>query len=110
MASIYLTQEPSTEYMVVDCGDPRSLIGRANLNTYLDQQGLQDEKLETKPSIIEKFNFGKTSFTSKEIVNLPIKIEDTKGDKNILMIDVHVLEGPFLFYLGRTQENCGLPS
>ena len=96
---IYLTHESSTQYMLIDCGDPRSLIGRQQLMSYLKSQGFLLEHLESKAPEVNRFKFGETIYTCTEIVCLPIKIEDINNIKHTIVIDVHVVDGniPFLF-------------
>ena len=87
------------QYMLINCGCPRSLIGRSRLMTYLKSQGFEIENLESKAPEVNLFKFGETIYNSKQIVKLPIKIEDTTGTLNTILIDVHVVDGevPFLF-------------
>ena len=96
---IYLMHEGSEQYMLIDCGDPRTLIGRARLLAYLKSQDFLLENLESKAPEVHRFKFGETIYNCKEIVKIPIKIEDIQGKMNIILIDVHVVDGevPFLF-------------
>ena len=85
--------------MLIDCGCPKSMIGRDQLMKYLKSQGILIENLQSKKSEVSKFKFGETVYESNEIVKIPIKIKDSEEKSHILMIDVHVIEGsvPFLF-------------
>ena len=83
MTNIYLAQQMQENNMIVDCGDPRSLIGRHALERYMISQGFALENLMSKPSIIGKFNFGETSYVRKEIVKVPIKIADIDGEHHM---------------------------
>ena len=96
---IYLALEEECTKMLIDCGCPRSMIGRKQLEAYLKSQGFSVENLEKKDSEISRFKFGETIYESNDIVQLPIKIEDSEKVVHTLLIDVHVVEGsvPFLF-------------
>merc|ERR1712082_92651 len=85
--------------MLIDCGCPKSMIGRKQLINYLQSQGFSVESLETRESEVSRFKFGETVYDSNEIVKLPIKIEDCEEEVHTLIINVHVVEGsvPFLF-------------
>ena len=96
---IYLATETGEKHILIDCGCPKSMIGREQLERYLKSQGFTIESLETRISEVSKFKFGETVYDSLEIVKIPIKIEDSEKKMHTLLIDVHVIEGsvPFLF-------------
>ena len=96
---IYLMYEETGQYMLIDSGNPRSLIGRDKLMSYLHSQGFELTNLETKAPEVNLFKFGETIYTCTETVKLPIKIEDINNVKHTILIDVHVVDGkvPFLF-------------
>ena len=99
ISEIYLMMEGYEQYMLIDCGCPRTLIGRSRLVTYLKSQNFNIDNLETRAPDVNLFKFGETVYSSRQIIKLPIKIEDIQGELNTILIDVHVVDGevPFLF-------------
>ena len=68
ISEIYLMLEGYEQYMLIDCGCPRTLIGRSRLETYLKSQDFTMKNLVTKAPEVNLFKFGETVYTSKEIV------------------------------------------
>ena len=58
---IYLTHEPSSQYMLINCEDPKSLIGRQQLLSYLESQNFSLENLDSKAPEVHRFKFGETN-------------------------------------------------
>ena len=68
---IYLMHEGSEQYIFIDCGDPRTQIGRARLLAYLKSQGFLLENLESKAPEVNRFKFGEklSKYPSKKKIS-----------------------------------------
>ena len=65
---IYLALEEECKKMLIDCGCPRSMIGRKQLEAYLKSQGFAIENLQTKESLkFQDLNLVKLSMTAMKL-------------------------------------------
>ena len=79
--------------MVIDCGCPRSMVGKDWLNKYIAKHDLEMEDLE-KTKCSQKFKFGPSQiYPSYAKVKLPIAVKELGNDNLIKRnIEVFILE------------------
>ena len=76
---IYLAVENDSQMMLIDCGCPKTMIGRKQLEAYLKSQGFTIESLETRESEVSHFRFGETVYDSNDIINYQSRLKTLKA-------------------------------
>ena len=103
----YINNEQNS--MILDTGAPVSLTGKTWLNNYCENMKVQLEDLDST-SCFKHFKFGKKITTSKQLVKIPIRSKDLKGNEKLLTVDAYLLETntPFLCGLQTLEEWKGI--
>ena len=103
----YINNEQNS--MIIDTGAPVSLTGKTWLNNYCENMKVQLEDLDST-SCFKHFKFGKKITTSKQLVKIPIRSKDLKGNEKLLTVDTYLLETntPFLCGLQTLEEWKGI--
>ena len=85
------------QVIIIDSGNPSTLGGRPSIEEYLRINEIRMEDLNRKPCAMV-FIFGDTRHKSKEIVEIPVKLEVKGGNSMIMYVPTYIVEGNVHFF------------
>ena len=89
-----------TSGALIDSGSPKTVSSERFIKKYMKDHDLSEEHVSRR-SVDESFKFGPSkTFPCKEIVELPIHLQDEDGKRVIEEIGVHIVEAEIPFLLG----------
>ena len=98
--NVHLTDVKKNEQvLIIDSGNPSTLGGRPKVEEYLKVNEIRMEDLKSKPCAMV-FIYGDTRYKSKEIVDIPVKLEVKGGNSMIMHIPTYIVAGDVPFLLG----------
>ena len=101
ITSVLLTDVKETDQtVIVDSGNPRTLGGRPKIEEYLEANDIRKEELISKPANMV-FIFGDTRYTSKEVIEIPMKLELKGGESMMMNVPTYIVEGNVPILLGQ---------